>query len=58
MPWERLAASFCNDLLGLRHSLSDRLRAIVCPPDFIDNLDEWTTVGIGRPYGTVYSLDA
>ena len=42
---------------GLRHSLRDRLRAVECPSDIIDQIGGWTTTGIGHGYGKGYSLD-
>ena len=41
---------------GLRHSLRDRLRAVECPSDIIDQIGGWTTTGIGRAYGKGYEL--
>ena len=42
---------------GLRHSLRDRLRAVECPSDIIDQIGGWTTTGNGHAYGRGYSLD-
>ena len=41
---------------GLRHSLRDRLRAVECPSDIIDQIGGWTTTGIGHAYGKGYSF--
>ena len=41
---------------GLRHSLRDRLRAVECPSDIIDQIGGWTTTGIGHAYGKGYEL--
>ena len=46
-----------NEVRGSRYSFSDTLRAVECPANFIDTIDEWTTVGIGQGYGTGYSLE-
>ena len=39
----------------LRHSLRDRLCAVECPSDTIDQIDGWTTTGIGHGYGKSHS---
>ena len=41
----------------LRHSLRDRLRAVECPSDIIDQIGGWTTTGIGHAYGKGYSVE-
>ena len=40
-----------------RHSLRDRLRAVECPSDVIDQIGGWQTAGIGQRYGKGYELD-
>ena len=42
---------------GLRHSLRDRLRAVECPSDIIDQIGGWTTNGVGHSYGHGYGLE-
>ena len=42
---------------GLRHSLRDRLRAVECPSDIIDQIGGWTTSGIGHAYGKGYGVE-
>ena len=42
---------------GLGHGLRDRLRAVECPSDIIDQVGGWTTTGIGHAYGKCYSLE-
>ena len=42
---------------SFRHSLRDRLRAVECPSDMIDQIGGWSTAGVGQAYGDVYSLD-
>ena len=44
-------------VFGLRHSLRDRLRAVECPSDIIDQIGEWTTTGLGHRYGKGYSVE-
>ncbi len=42
---------------SLRHSLRDRLRAVECPVDMIDQIGGWKSVGgVGVNYGRGYSL--
>jgi len=42
---------------SFRHSLRDRLRAVECPSDMIDQVGGWSTAGIGHSYGEGYKLD-
>ena len=37
---------------SFRHSMRDRLRAVECPSDIIDQIGGWQTDGIGHSYGT------
>ena len=41
---------------SFRHSLRDRLRAVQCPSDMIDQIGGWTTAGVGQSYGEGYSI--
>ena len=41
---------------SFRHSLRDRLRAVQCPSDMIDQIGGWATAGVGQAYGDGYSL--
>ena len=41
---------------SFRHSLRDRLRAVQCPSDIIDQVGGWTTAGVGQGYGEGYTL--
>ena len=41
---------------SLRHSLRDRLRAVQCPSDMIDQTGGWSTAGVGQSYGKEYGL--
>ena len=43
---------------SFRHSLRDRLRAVQCPSDMIDQIGGWATAGIGQSYGEGYKLSA
>ena len=41
---------------SFKHSLRDRLRAVQCPSDMIDQIEGWNTAGMGQAYGEGYSL--
>ena len=34
----------------------DRLRAVQCPSDMIDQIGGWSTAGVGQSYGEGYGL--
>ena len=42
---------------SFRHSMRDRLRAVECPSDMIDQIGGWATAGVGRGYGEGYALE-
>ncbi|WP_394197876.1 DUF6538 domain-containing protein [Litoreibacter albidus] len=42
---------------GFRHALRDRLRAVECPADIVDQIGGWQTEGIGHGYGSGYPLE-
>ena len=42
---------------GFRHSFRDRLRAIECPSDIIDQLGGWRLKSVGQGYGIGYELE-
>jgi len=39
-----------------RHSMRDRLRAVQCPSDIIDQIGGWTTAGVGQRYGEGHTI--
>ena len=39
---------------SFRHSMRDRLRAVDCPSEVIDQIGGWLTQGVGSSYGTGY----
>ena len=41
---------------SFRDSMRDRLRAVDCPSDIIDQIDGWATEGVGQGYGESYQL--
>ena len=42
---------------GFRHSMRDRLRAVECPADIVDQIGGWQTDGVGHGYGKGYPLE-
>ena len=42
---------------GFRHSFRDRLRAVECPSEIIDQLGGWSLRSIGQGYGKGYDLE-
>ena len=42
---------------SFRHSMRDRLRAVECPSDVIDQMGGWATEGVGQGYGEGYSIE-
>ena len=41
-------------IYSFRHSMRDRLRAVDCPSDVIDQIGGWLTHGVGSSYGKGY----
>ena len=54
-----LKEKLLNDYVihGLRHSFRDRLRAIECPSEIIDQLGGWSLRSIGQGYGSGYNIN-
>ena len=42
---------------GFRHSMRDRLRAVECPADVVDQIGGWQTDGVGHGYGSGYPME-
>lgn len=42
---------------SFRHSMRDRLRAVECPSDIVDQIGGWQTEGVGHGYGKGYPLE-
>ena len=53
-----LKEKLINDYVihGFRHSFRDRLRAIECPSEIIDQLGGWSLRSVGQGYGRGFSL--
>ncbi len=54
--WLRNRLGEGNVIHGFRHSMRDRLRAVECPSDLIDQIGGWTRGSVGEGYGKGYSL--
>ena len=39
---------------SFRHSMRDRLRAVNCPSEMIDQIDGWSKRSVGEGYGKGY----
>ena len=42
---------------SFRHSMRDRLRAVECPKEIIDQIGGWSSSDVGESYGNGYSLN-
>ncbi|ABF62522.1 site-specific recombinase; phage integrase family (plasmid) [Ruegeria sp. TM1040] len=42
---------------SFRHSMRDRLRAVECPSDIVDQIGGWQTDGVGHGYGSGYPVE-
>ena len=56
--WLRNRLGEGNVIHGFRHSMRDRLRAVECPSDLIDQIGGWATAGVGQGYREGHSLKA
>lgn len=41
---------------SFRHAMRDRLRAVECPADVVDQIGGWQTEGVGHGYGVGYPM--
>lgn len=55
--WIRTQTKQSYSMHGFRHAMRDRLRAIECPADVVDQIGGWTTDGVGHSYGQGYPLE-
>ena len=53
-----LKSKLINDFVlhGFRHSFRDRLRAVECPSEIIDQLGGWSLKSVGQGYGNGYLI--
>ena len=52
---EKLSDSYV--IHGFRHSFRDRLRAVECPSEIIDQLGGWSLRSVGQGYGKGFELE-
>ncbi len=53
-----MQANFRNDIVvhGFRHAIRDRLRAVQCPSEMIDQMGGWSSGKIGESYGEGHTI--
>ena len=54
--WLKEKLSDAYVIHGFRHSFRDRLRAVECPLEIIDQLGGWSLRSVGQGYGKGYKL--
>ena len=54
-----LHANFRKDIVlhGFRHAMRDRLRAVSCPSEMIDQIGGWSSGKVGEGYGEGYEVN-
>ena len=52
--WLKIKISQDYTMHSFRHSMRDRLRAVECPSDVIDQIGGWLMHGVGNSYGKGY----
>lgn len=55
--WMKAYAPEGCTMHSFRHSMRDRLRAVECPSDIVDQIGGWQTDGVGHGYGSGYPLE-
>ena len=55
-----LHANFRDDIVmhGFRHAMRERLRAVSCPSEMIDQIGGWSLRKVGEGYGEGYVLSS
>ncbi|KIC18504.1 DUF6538 domain-containing protein [Leisingera sp. ANG-DT] len=53
---KQMAPEGCT-MHSFRHSMRDRLRAVECPADIVDQIGGWQTDGVGHGYGAGYPVE-
>ena len=53
-----LKANFRSDIVvhGFRHAMRDRLRAVQCPSEMIDQIGGWSSGNVGEEYGDGFDV--
>ncbi len=54
--WLKALTSSKGTMHSFRHSMRDRLRAVECPSDVVDQIGGWQTEGVGQAYGRGYPI--
>ena len=55
--WIKTQTEEKGTMHSFRHSMRDRLRAVECPADIVDQIGGWQTEGVGHSYGSGYPLE-
>lgn len=55
--WLKVQTKEAYTMHGFRHAMRDRLRAVECPSDVVDQIGGWTTDGVGHSYGQGYPIE-
>ena len=55
--WLKVHVSKDMVVHSLRHAMRDRLRAVECPADIIDQIGGWSRKGVGENYGRGYQVE-
>jgi integrase len=55
--WMKTQTDEKGTMHSFRHSMRDRLRAVECPADIVDQIGGWQTEGVGHSYGSGYPLE-
>lgn len=55
--WLKTHVSEKGTMHSFRHAMRDRLRAVECPADIVDQIGGWQTDGVGHSYGQGYPLE-
>jgi integrase len=56
--WLKGYVSNGGTIHSFRHSMRDRLRAVECPSEMVDQIGGWSRGSVGQGYGSGYPLDA
>jgi integrase len=54
--WLKLKIGRGYTIHSFRHSMRDRLRAVECPSEIIDQIGGWLTHGVGNSYGSGFPV--
>ena len=55
--WMKTNGGEDTTMHGFRHAMRDRLRAVECPADIVDQSGGWQTEGVGHGYGSGYPAE-